>query len=55
MIILFLFYVNRNILITNIKNDVKYSDFCAEIKDICKFVEDQPFTVKWLDEEGKGS
>ncbi|XP_059164218.1 protein kinase C iota type-like isoform X3 [Physella acuta] len=41
-----------NILITNIKNDVKYSDFCAEIKDICKFVENQPFTVKWLDEEG---
>lgn len=38
---------------TNIKNDVKYLDFCAEIKDICKFDDVQPFTVKWLDEEGE--
>ncbi|XP_035828559.1 atypical protein kinase C isoform X1 [Aplysia californica] len=43
---------NGNILVTNIKNDVKYPDFCAEIKDICKFDDVQPFTVKWLDEEG---
>nr|BAK09601.1 atypical protein kinase C [Lymnaea stagnalis] len=43
---------NGNILVTNIRNDVKYSDFCAEIKDICKFDSVQPFTVKWLDEEG---
>ncbi|RUS76305.1 hypothetical protein EGW08_015929, partial [Elysia chlorotica] len=36
----------------NIKNSVKYLDFCAEIKDICKFDDVQRFTVKWLDEEG---
>ncbi|KAH9495106.1 hypothetical protein Btru_018170 [Bulinus truncatus] len=41
-----------SILVTNIKNDMRYRDFCAEIRDICKFNEDQPFTVKWLDEEG---
>lgn len=43
---------NGNILVTNIKNSMKYPDFCAEIKDICKFDDVQPFTVKWLDEEG---
>jgi len=43
---------NGNILITNIRNDVKYPDFNNEIKDICKFDKEQPFTVKWLDEEG---
>ncbi|KAI8795417.1 protein kinase C iota type-like isoform X1 [Biomphalaria glabrata] len=41
-----------NILVTNIKNDMRYREFCAEIRDICKFNDEQPFTVKWLDEEG---
>uniref|UniRef100_A0A0B6Z5I1 Protein kinase C n=1 Tax=Arion vulgaris TaxID=1028688 RepID=A0A0B6Z5I1_9EUPU len=43
---------NGNILVTNIKNDVKYLDFCTEIRDICKFEDAQPFTVKWIDEDG---
>ncbi|XP_070207266.1 protein kinase C iota type-like [Littorina saxatilis] len=43
---------NGDILVTNIKLDMTYVDFCAEIKDICKFDDFQPFTVKWLDEEG---
>lgn len=43
---------NGDILVTNIKNEMSYSDFCREIKVICKFDEYQPFTVKWLDEEG---
>ena len=42
-----------DILVTNIKMDMNYIDFCAEIKDICKFDDIQPFTVKWLDEEGQ--
>ena len=52
MIFVLVSYLDRNILVTNIKNSVKYLDFCAEIKDICKFDDVQPFTVKWLDEEG---
>ena len=43
-----------DILVTNIKMDMTYVDFCTEIKDICKFDDCQPFTVKWLDEEGQG-
>ncbi|KAK3105007.1 hypothetical protein FSP39_015074 [Pinctada imbricata] len=40
------------IFITSIGLEVTYEDFCAEIKDICKFDDQQPFTMKWLDEEG---
>ncbi|KAL5013642.1 hypothetical protein ScPMuIL_007912 [Solemya velum] len=43
---------NGNILITSIRAEVSFEDFCAEIKDICKFDDRQPFTVKWVDEEG---
>lgn len=43
---------NGDILITSVNVEITYSDFCAEIKDICKFDDEQPFTVKWLDEEG---
>ena len=40
---------------TNIKKGMTHHDFRAEIKDICKFDDYQPFTVKWLDEEGRVS
>jgi len=39
-------------MITSIDSDITYEGLCAEMKDICKFDELQPFTVKWLDEEG---
>ena len=39
-------------MITTIDADITYEGMCAEMKDICKFDELQPFTVKWLDEEG---
>jgi atypical protein kinase C iota type len=42
----------RDILITNIGADLSYEGLCAEMRDICKFSDDQPFTVKWVDEEG---
>ena len=40
-------------MITSIDSDITYEGLCAEMKDICKFDELQPFTVKWLDEEGE--
>lgn len=43
---------NGDILITSIGPEISYEDFCSEIKDICKFDDQQLFTVKWLDEEG---
>ena len=41
-----------DILITSVTCEISYEDFCAEIKDICKFEDAQPFTVKWVDEDG---
>ncbi|KAI0220916.1 hypothetical protein LSAT2_027615 [Lamellibrachia satsuma] len=41
-----------DVMITSIDSDITYEGLCAEMKDICKFDEQQPFTVKWLDEEG---
>lgn len=43
---------NGTILITSVTAEISYEDFCAEIKDICKFDDQQPFTMKWVDEEG---
>ncbi|KAH3690250.1 protein kinase C iota type-like [Dreissena polymorpha] len=43
---------NGDILITSIKHEISYDSFCSEIKDICKFEDRQPFTVKWVDEDG---
>lgn len=43
---------NGDILITSVTAEISYEDFCAEIKDICKFDDQQPFTMKWVDEEG---
>jgi len=40
------------VLITNLSSDISYEGLCAEMRDICKFDTEQPFTVKWLDEEG---
>ena len=39
-------------LITNLSTDISYEVLCAEMRDICKFDGEQPFTVKWVDEEG---
>lgn len=39
-------------MITHMKTDVKYEQMCLEVKEICKFDLDQPFTMKWVDEEG---
>lgn len=41
-----------DILITNLNGSVTYEGLCKEMRDICKFTLDQPFTLKWIDEEG---
>jgi len=44
--------VTSDVLITNLGTDISYEGLCSEMRDICKFDSDQPFTVKWVDEEG---
>ncbi|XP_035230048.1 atypical protein kinase C-like [Stegodyphus dumicola] len=43
---------NGEIMITYIEPTVTFSDFCKEMRQICKFTNEQEFTIKWLDEEG---
>lgn len=42
----------RDVLVTFLGNHISYDSFSSEIRDICKFDDHQPFTVKWVDEEG---
>ena len=44
---------NGNVFITYIcSNTISYDAMLEELRDICGFSKIQPFTVKWLDEEG---
>lgn len=39
-------------MVTTVESDITYEGICAEMRDICRFDDEQPFTMKWLDEEG---
>lgn len=41
-----------DILVTSIGSKITYENLRQEIRDICKFESKQPFTMKWVDEEG---
>lgn len=43
---------NGEIMITYIKPTIALDDLCKEMREICKFSNEQPFTMKWLDDEG---
>lgn len=42
---------NGEIMITYIDENITYENLCHEIRGICRFPTDQPFTIKWVDEE----
>ncbi|ODN00047.1 Protein kinase C iota type, partial [Orchesella cincta] len=43
---------NGEVMITYINPGITLEVLCEEIRDMCKFTPDQPFTMKWVDEEG---
>ncbi|XP_018333062.1 atypical protein kinase C isoform X3 [Agrilus planipennis] len=43
---------NGEILITYIDQHITLDKLCQEIREICRFTQDQVFTMKWVDEEG---
>ncbi|KAG8236626.1 hypothetical protein J437_LFUL016458 [Ladona fulva] len=43
---------NGEIMITYIDPRITFEQFCKEMRDICRFTQDQPFTMKYVDEEG---
>jgi len=40
-------------MVTEIQSNISYDNLCKEMRDICDFEERQPFTMKWVDEEGR--
>ena len=48
----FIIYL-RDIMVTNFANEITYEGMCCEVMDICQFDTGQPFTLKWVDEDGK--
>lgn len=43
---------NGEIMVMYIDPAIALEKLCKEMRDICKFNEEQPFTMKWVDEEG---
>lgn len=39
-------------MITYIDPHILVDQLCQEMRDICRFQQDQVFTMKWVDEEG---
>lgn len=48
-----LFSVCRGIMISYISCSTTLDDLLKEFRDICNFDDKQPFTIKWVDEDGK--
>lgn len=43
---------NGGIMVTYIEPGITLEGLCKEMREICKFDTKQPFTMKWVDEEG---
>ncbi|GLG94376.1 Protein kinase C iota type, partial [Gryllus bimaculatus] len=43
---------NGEVMITYIDPHITVEQLCQEMKDMCRFTQDQVFTMKWVDEEG---
>ncbi|EEC19009.1 serine/threonine protein kinase, putative, partial [Ixodes scapularis] len=48
----FRFSFFSEIMVMYIDPAIALEKLCKEMRDICKFNEEQPFTMKWVDEEG---
>ncbi|XP_059808170.1 protein kinase C zeta type isoform X1 [Hypanus sabinus] len=41
-----------DILITNLDAAINYEGMCSEVRDMCNLQQNQPITLKWIDNEG---
>ncbi|KAK7799805.1 hypothetical protein U0070_023239, partial [Myodes glareolus] len=46
------FFFFRDIMITHFEPSISFEGLCSEVRDMCSFDNEQPFTMKWIDEEG---
>lgn len=44
----------RDILITNLDASMSYAELCDEVHEMCSLKQEQPITLKWIDDEGIG-
>lgn len=42
----------RDILITNLDASISYDELCDEVHEMCNLQQEQPITLKWIDDEG---
>lgn len=40
-------------MITYFEPSISFEGLCSEVRDMCSFDNEQLFTMKWIDEEGK--
>ncbi|CAD5122184.1 DgyrCDS10629 [Dimorphilus gyrociliatus] len=45
-------HFDGDIMVASIDNDITFEGMKIEVRDICNFDAQQPFTMKWIDEEG---
>ncbi|XP_025067491.1 protein kinase C zeta type isoform X3 [Alligator sinensis] len=45
-------HYNGDILITNLDASMNYSELCDEVREMCSLQQEQPITLKWIDDEG---
>ncbi|XP_078094895.1 protein kinase C zeta type isoform X2 [Mustelus asterias] len=45
-------HYNGDILITDLDPAITYDGMCSEVRDMCSLQQDQPITLKWIDNEG---
>ncbi|XP_058017211.1 protein kinase C zeta type isoform X3 [Ahaetulla prasina] len=45
-------HYNGDILITNLGASINYDELCDEVREMCNLSQDQPITLKWIDNEG---
>lgn len=53
LISFFLSLLLRDIMITYFEPSISFEGLCNEVRDMCSFDNEQLFTMKWIDEEGK--
>lgn len=48
----YVFISYRDILITNLDASMSYDELCDEVHEMCNLQQEQPITLKWIDDEG---
>ncbi|KAF2988374.1 hypothetical protein EK904_001346 [Melospiza melodia maxima] len=45
-------HYSGDILITNLDASMSYAELCDEVHEMCNLQQEQPITLKWIDDEG---